>query len=252
MRLFFSTLLLAIPLVHAIALPIPDKHSLRSAPRAISPPDQTLYFLLPRAVTPLKPNPKTPDDVSPGAPKHPTDPDTDAPSAPAHLVPATPDAPNANLKPWEGPVPSELEISALCNVPEGTSFFYSGTWPKAEQYGREAGRVMDVKAYPDKYVDLFSGRDGTPRDEAKRKLFSSRISRMYATKARGEVHVMVPWETGPDPMRFFHQDEWPILKAKLESGEITKIVQVNPDNFMETRIYDPKMFGLSRRGGKGF
>jgi hypothetical protein len=131
-------------------------------------------------------------------------------------------------------------------VPKDKAFFYSGTWPKADQFGIEAELIMDVKAYPDKYVDLFSGRDGTPRNEEKRKLFSSRISRMYATKASGEVRVMVPWETGPDPTRFFHQDEWPILKAKIDSGDITKIIQVNPDNFKETREYDPKRFGLSK------
>ena len=72
---------------------------------------------------------------------------------------------------------------------------------------------------------------------------------MYAKKATGVVHVMVPWKEGPNPKRFFHEDEWPILKGLLAKGIVTRIVQVNPDDFQETRDYDPKArYGLERRG----
>ena len=245
-------MLLACPLVHALTLPITDTKDLHNDHRAIS--YHPFPSLLPRGgVVPLKSKPKSPTDADPAGPPPPNDPkapSTDPSGPPAHLDPINPspkEPANANAKPWEGPVPSEAEISALCNVPAGKSFFYSGTWPKADEYATQAGMVMDVKAYPDKYVDLFSGRDGTPRSPEKRTLFSSRISRMYASKAQGEVHVMVPWEQGPDPKRFFHSDEWPILKAKMESGEVTRVIQVNPDDFTQTRVYDPSRFGLSRR-----
>jgi len=48
------------------------------------------------------------------------------------------------LQPWEGPVPTEAQVRRKCKVPKGKSFFYSGTWPKAAEYSRGAGWVMDV------------------------------------------------------------------------------------------------------------
>jgi len=124
----------------AIALPVIGEHSQQAVHQHISSPDvkypkpfsaQALPSLLPRAgVVPLSPKPKSPTDVDPAPPKPLGNDNPDPAGPPPHLAPGKPPASNANLKPWEGPVPSELEISALCNVPKDKAFSTRGHGPK--------------------------------------------------------------------------------------------------------------------------
>jgi hypothetical protein len=92
--------------------------------------------------------------------------------------------------------------------------------------------------------------DSSFRDKKKDNEFAKRFSLAFAKKASGEVELMVPWATSPRPDRYFHLYEWPTLKKSLAQGKVTKIVQVNPDNYKEKRVYNPKQFGLSKRAAE--
>jgi len=251
-----TALLLSNVLVDAIALPI---HNDRLQHRDLASTSAPLAVRL----TPLKPKPKPAGDPVPGPPSQHTNPVDSNPPPPLHnsgpdpvapgaqpdrLVPPTPEQPKpiANPKPDpNGPVPTEAEIATLYSVPKDKSIFWSGTKDQVAKYRAEAGLVSDSRAFPPGYSKTFRGVDRAKDDE-----FARRFSRVFAKGAQGEVRLMVPWEAGPNPTRVFHQDEWPILKEGLQTGRITKIIQVNPNNFAETRIYDPSLYGLSRRAAE--
>ena len=145
-------------------------------------------------------------------------------------------------------LPSEKAMSLKCKVPKNKAFFWSGVHPTGYQYAKQARLTTDETAYPPGYVYQF-GKDKLKGkySRATEDKFQRRFSKVFATKAMGVVHVMVPWKAGPRRERIFHTDEWPVLKASLAKGKVTQIIQVNPDNFKETRKYDPKAYGLSKR-----
>ncbi|KAF2685251.1 hypothetical protein K458DRAFT_450190 [Lentithecium fluviatile CBS 122367] len=268
---FLPYLLLGSVLVNAIAIP-PHGNRLKgsgaasiSVPRAAHLPpslERTAQPEVARAVTPLKPKPVNPaDPVNPAepnappplTPNNPADsnpPPAAKPNNPADTVPAPAvephlgqQAPKANAKPDpNGPVPTETEITTLCSVPENKAIVWSGTSDKVHTYKLQAGLTSDSQAYPAGYTLTFRSTDNAKYVE-----FASRFSRVFARTAKGEVRLMVPWETGPVPTRTFHKDEWPILKEGLATGRITKIIQVNPNNWAEERIYNPTIYGLTKR-----
>ncbi|KAK7191917.1 hypothetical protein PSPO01_02366 [Paraphaeosphaeria sporulosa] len=171
--------------------------------------------------------------------------------------------PKASQKPWEKPVPSEATIARYCNVPKDKALFWSGMWPQGStsngdwtpklvlQYAAQKGLKHDESVYPKGYVRRYTRPNGKPYNKKKEQLFAQRFSKVFARKSRGVVHVMVPWKTGPKAGRVFAKDEWPILKRALKTGKVTKIIQVNPADFGETREYDPKIYGLTKRNGGG-
>ncbi|KAF2442012.1 hypothetical protein P171DRAFT_496745, partial [Karstenula rhodostoma CBS 690.94] len=166
-------------------------------------------------------------------------------------------------KPWEQPVPSEATITRHCKVPKDKALFWSGMWPAGStsngdwtpkivlQYAAQKGLKHDESVYPKGYVRKYTRPNGKPYNKKKEQLFAQRFSKVFARKARGVVHVMVPWKTGPKAGRVFARDEWPILKRALKAGRVTRIVQVNPADFGEVREYDPKRYGLVKRDGGG-
>jgi hypothetical protein len=155
-----------------------------------------------------------------------------------------------SVKPKPDSVPSEARMMKQCKVPKDKAFFWSGAQTQGKKYARQFKLTMDEDAFPKGFVDRFSGDDGKPRDEKKWDVFTRRFSKVFATKATGIVHVMVPWATGPKANRVFHANEWPVLKKRHASGQITKIIQVNPEDFNETRDYSPKPYGLTKRAAE--
>lgn len=65
-------------------------------------------------------------------------------------------------------------------------------------------------------------------------------------KAKGVVHLMVPWEGGPPAERVFHKDEWPVLKRALKRGTVTKIIQVSFYLLLVYYLFGGYGFGLGR------
>lgn len=221
-----------------------------------------------KRATPLIPKPKpgakpgSPDASSPPPhkPGHNNAPETNLPPAltPDTKNPVRPESPtakdshsgskdppvNPGPKPDpKGPIPSEAEIAENYHVPPDKAIFWSQTKEDAYKYRDENGLFTDTTAYPPGYTEVF----GKGFENAKYNAFARRFSIVYAHEAKGEVRIMVPWDTGPIPDRTFHVAEWPIIKEGLASGRITKVIQVNPNNFAETRIYDPTIYGLTRR-----
>ena len=176
-----------------------------------------------------------------GKPKHPTKTKSKAPAK------AT-----STAKPeeyWKVPIPPQREVDKNCRVPRNKALFWSGTSGPAQEFARLNGLTTDANAFPGptkkrpvKYTALFRGKDAKKDAE-----FANRFSRAFAKKAAGTVHLMVPWATGPNPTRVFHQVEWPQLKKRLKSGLVTKIIQVNPADFKDTKEYNPKEYGLTKR-----
>jgi len=130
-------------------------------------------------------------------------------------------------------------------VPKGKAIFWSGVWPETEAYAKQKSLVHDELAYPKGYTLKYMRPNGKAYDEKKNQLFAKRFSKVFARKARGVVYVMVPWEKGPRAGRVFAKDEW----QSLNTGRVTKIVQVNPGNFKETREYNPNLYGLTKTAG---
>lgn len=150
---------------------------------------------------------------------------------------------------WKVPIPSQREVDRNCKVPRNKALFWSGTSGPAQEFARKNGLTTDANAFPGptkkrpvKYTALFRGKNAKKDAE-----FANRFSRAFAKKAAGTVHLMVPWAGGPNPTRVFHKVEWPQLKKRLRSGLVTKIIQVNPDNFEDTKEYNPKEYGLTKR-----
>ena len=145
-------------------------------------------------------------------------------------------------------MPAQSTIDRLCRVPKNKALFWSGSATTIlYPYRDQIGLVTDKTAYPAGYTERYRNPDGSQRDPIKDRLFAKRFSMAFAKKATGEVRLIVPWETGPNPNRFFHSVEWPVLKRSLARGRVTKIIQVNPSNVQETREYDPRRYGLSKR-----
>jgi hypothetical protein len=262
MRFSFPTsaswLLVGSLLAYAVAIPVPHDDNLQvhdtdtpnpsipevaywtRSPEDNSPP--TVLRRIPKPKPKTKPKSKTPTTKKPKTPEKPkATPKVKTP--PGKKPPTKPKKPKkGKQEQWQGPVPSEAEIDKKCRVPKDHALFWSGTSPKVHTYNAKAGLTTDSQAYPNGYTWRFRGKDA-----AKSALFAERFSRVFAKKASGVVHLMVPWAKGPRPDRVFQKDEWPILKKSLKSGRVTKIVQVNPDNFQETRTYDPKTYGLTKR-----
>lgn len=166
-----------------------------------------------------------------------------------------PAKPTSTPKPeeyWKQPIPSEAQIAQKCRVPRNKALFWSGTSAFAHDYAKLKGLTTDSNAYPGptkklpvRYTYMFRGKDAAKSQE-----FANRFSRVFAKKASGTVYLMVPWKTGPNRTRVFHKDEWPQLKKGLQTGRVTKIVQVNPDDFDQTKEYNPKEYGLSKRAAE--
>ncbi|KAK3197454.1 hypothetical protein GRF29_216g257627 [Pseudopithomyces chartarum] len=174
-------------------------------------------------------------------PKKPKTPTT--PSGTSKTKPKKPKATQSGVPLWKTPVPSLSEISKQCRVPTNKALFWSRTAIPVKAYRAQKGFTTDSQAYPKGYTSRYRGKDAK-----KDALFAKRFSIAFAMKAKGVVHLMVPWEGGPPAERVFHKDEWPVLKRALKRGTVTKIIQVNPDNYAETKIYDPKEYGLTKRG----
>ncbi|PVH92942.1 hypothetical protein DM02DRAFT_677164 [Periconia macrospinosa] len=239
-------------LVNAVAIPVPQNDCLQACDSSVSSfPVADAYLTLSKEeeTSPVlnqrtlkarksKKKPKTPAKKPTDKPKTPTE----KPKAPTKPQKPPKETQTPHQPQWKGPVPSEAEITKKCNVPKDKALFWSGTSKQVHTYNAKAGLVTDSQAFPDNYTWRFRGKD-----PAKSALFAERFSRVFAREASGEVHLMVPWKTGPRPDRVFHKDEWPILKKSLKSGKVTKITQVNPDNFQETRVYDPTAYGLTKR-----
>lgn len=274
-RLLLVTLLLSSLLIGAIAVPLHGNNDLRDRDAATVSANAPLYGILPlekRAPPIPKPKPKpggkpgSPDGSSPpgSPPLRPGQDNTPEPNIPPPLTPGgapparpktptdkTPDRLGAKDPPVNpgakpdphGPIPSEAEMMEICNVPKDKAIFWSQTQDDAYKYQDLNGLHGDTASYPPGYVDSFN-RKTEPEKWLK---FARLYSRVYAKKASGEVRVMVPWEKGPTPDRVFHSNEWPMIKEGLASGRITKVIQVNPKNFAETRIYDPTIYGLTKR-----
>lgn len=221
------------PVVKPEPVPVsgPDGLPQPANPKPLIPGDP-----VPGSLTPENPKPLVPEEAKPLAPE--TKPAPEKPPAAA---------PVGELKSWEKPLPSEAEVHAQAHVERDKAFFWSGTADKKRDYATQAGLTTDSRAYPPGYTRQFHDENGNIPDYDKYDTFALYFSRGFANKASGEVHVMVPWEKGPRHDRRFVQDEWPILKARYESGEITKFTQVNPDNFAETRDFDPTRYGFSKR-----
>lgn len=152
-------------------------------------------------------------------------------------------------KPWEEPVPSEREITKKCKVPRNRAIFWSGVWKQTEAYAKQHNLIHDELAYPRGYTLKYMRKNGKAYNERKNQLFAKRFSKVFARKSTGIVYVMTPWKDGPKAGRVFAADEWPILKKSMDAGRVTKVIQVNPDNFEESRIYKPERYGLSKREG---
>ena len=226
--------------------PVPEKRHEQNLPRVAPVP------VKPPTTKPIKPLDPV-DPVEPPPRLNPADPANPDTAPPVRLNPNDPVAPTGpDGKPLStnpgphpdlaGPVPSEADITALISVPENKAIFFSGTWEKVEPYRKQTGLYTDTQAYPPGYTAIWKDVD-----KVKRREFADRFSRVFAKDVKGEVHVMVNWEAGPNPAQVFHSQEWPILKEGLATGRITKLIQVNPNNYAETRIYDPTIYGLTKR-----
>lgn len=74
-------------------------------------------------------------------------------------------------------------------------------------YRDQLGLVTDKTAYLAGYTKRYRNPDGSQRDSIKDRLFAKRFSMAFAKKATGEVRLIVPWEAGPNPNRYFHSVE---------------------------------------------
>jgi hypothetical protein len=264
---FLRCLFLAGILVNAIAIPVQQVNkdvqlrdpgiSILSIPETValirSPTDEIKNLVARAKAKPKATKPKAKKPVT----KPKSKPKKKTPKKKPKKKPATPKKtptkpkvtpkPTPSPKPKPDPVPSERTMQRQCKVPKNKAFFWSGTPGVGNKYAAQNRLTMDENAFPKNFVARYSGRDGKPRDDKSRDVFTRRFSKVFATKATGIVHVMVPWATGPKADRVFHANEWPVLKKRFASGQITKIIQVNPDDFKETRDYNPKVYGLAKR-----
>ena len=145
----------------------------------------------------------------------------DPPLAPAGKKPAPP-APT---------YPTDAELTAACNPTADKTLFFSGVGgqQKPTAYKNQAGLQMVKDTYPKNFLKNKASVKTETYDA-----FVERFSRVFAQKAAGTVHVMLPWTGSPDSKRVWASVEEPALKA---NSAVKEIIQVDPDNFSQTKPY---------------
>ncbi|KAI9674201.1 MAG: hypothetical protein M1817_002019 [Caeruleum heppii] len=133
--------------------------------------------------------------------------------------------------------PSEAEIQANCNVQVDKSvFFMSGAGERAISFARATDKMIYRDAFPENYTFIDPNRpEGYPA-------FVDRFSRVYASMSIYTVWLVAPWDADPASCTVWKRIEEPALKA---NRQLLQIIQVNPTNFAQRRVY----WSRTRSGG---
>ncbi|MCJ1353164.1 MAG: hypothetical protein MMC33_003149 [Icmadophila ericetorum] len=137
------------------------------------------------------------------------------------------------------PIPTLDECRKLVKVPKDKALLWSQVNGKQYEFANAMGLTTDEAAYPHGFTELAMQLPAKQGQE-----FADDFSQAFAEAASGTVYVMIPWDKPFDRSRVFGRVEEPAL---MRNRKVTQIIQVNPDNFKQTRPYNPKIKSHLRR-----